>query len=196
MGGLGRAPRALLLLSVSAFQLYAIALYYDSPMSSFYRNCVIACALIPFRVIVKKLIVCFAKCDDKANGVAKKEKPKSTWDRIFGTSEPEPEPQTGCCGSQGAPAHPTQWRALVVSVMVSGGMLYYAYYELDRNVDSYDEEIQVVVDFVASLLLSVCVFEPLELVAVYSCCGRCCPCCFDDSELEEGTGPVSNPVRG
>ena len=71
VGGLGRGPRALLLVSVSAFQLYAIALYYDSPMSSFYRNCVIACALIPFRMIVKKVVLCFAKCDDKANGVVR-----------------------------------------------------------------------------------------------------------------------------
>ena len=56
---------------------------------------------------------------------------------------------------------------------------------------------QVVIDFITSLLLSVAIFEPLELWAVYRCCGRCCPCCFDDSELEEGTttGTVSNPVR-
>ena len=50
-----------------------------------------------------------------------------------------PQPPQG----QGAVAHPAQYRAITVGVLVSGAMLYWAYYELGRNVGSYGQEIQV-----------------------------------------------------
>ena len=71
------------------------------------------------------------------------------------------------------------------------GATFAAIYELGLSVDTPTDQEAVVENFIASLLLSILCFEPAELVVVYRCCGRCCPCCFDDSELEateEGGG--------
>lgn len=60
----------------------------------------------------------------------------------------------------------------------------------------------VLINFLSALILSLCVFEPAQLVLAHDCCAKCCPClapcCSDDADIPgdaEAPPPTPAPVH-
>ena len=78
----------------------------------------------------------------------------------------------------------SQPRAALAALLIGGLTLWGT---IDRLSSESTGFIKGVVDFLCAAVFTLAVFEPLQLLLLYRCCG-CCPCCsWEDSELADVT---------